>query len=242
MELTLLRHGQGTHNRAAYDHGIGVYLDAAYHDAPLNEMGREQCLGAGQALAGLGLLQAFDLVLVSPLTRALQTATLVFSSSEGAAPPMEACELIREAYGLHHCDSRSSLSLLVPQYPHVSFGSVETDLDEWHSPHARETLQSVTLRCKAFLELLARQYSGSRRVLVVSHGVFLECLCKLIPGAEQGEFLNCELRTVRIASQAPLPPPGLSLATPSPLPLAMHTPSGGAHPPGPLPQGPTFSL
>jgi broad specificity phosphatase PhoE len=154
MELTLLRHGQGTHNHAAFNHGIGIYHDIAYHDAPLNETGREQCLEAGQVLADLGLLPSFDLVLVSPLTRTLQTATLVFSTLEGAAPPMEACELIREAYGLHHCDSRSSLSMLVPQYPHVSFGTVETDLDEWHSPHVRETLYSVTQRCRAFLELL----------------------------------------------------------------------------------------
>lgn len=198
MELTLLRHGQGTHNSAASDHGTAVYLDIAFHDAPLNDVGKEQCLEAGQALAAKGLLHTFELVLVSPLTRTLQTATLVLSALEGAAPPMQACELIREAYGLHPCDSRSSLSALQPLYPRVSFDMVETDLDAWHNPHERETLDSVTERCKTFLELLAREYSGIKHVLVVSHGVFLEYLCKLIPGAEHGEFMNCEMRTVRI--------------------------------------------
>ena len=57
-----------------------------------------------------------DSIIVSPLTRCLQTATLAFLPGDdyfSATPPtFYCCEHIREAFGIHYSDKRRNKSLL----------------------------------------------------------------------------------------------------------------------------------
>ena len=74
-----IRHGESTFNRAWRTNPV----DPLHFDAPLSEVGHEQVLRARPAIAALPV----DLVMVSPLTRALQTAAGLFSAHP-LAPPM----------------------------------------------------------------------------------------------------------------------------------------------------------
>jgi hypothetical protein len=104
-----------------------------------------------------------DVILVSPLTRTMQTATDMFpeaaaaiaaaaassggSPAKGALsmvppivsgqPSFVAIEMCREAHGGHPCDQRRSISILRREFPHVDFSLVDTDEDTWHDPGRR---------------------------------------------------------------------------------------------------------
>ena len=86
------RHGRGLHNVAARDRGKAAYKDPALIDAALDDVGREQANTLGKQLCEAGVL--VDVVLVSPLTRALQTAMVsqVDSSTRLHYPPLCTCK------------------------------------------------------------------------------------------------------------------------------------------------------
>ena len=105
-----VRHGQGIHNEAADRKGCGctchvdgdscVYVDEAILDARLTELGVSQAKG----LLPLSTPLELDLVVVSPLNRAIQTALHGFSS---CSAPFLAHEDCREQMGQHICDKRN---------------------------------------------------------------------------------------------------------------------------------------
>ncbi len=107
-----------------------------------------------------------DVILVSPLTRTIQTATEMFpdaaraiaaaaaasgatSTSSGVTaqslvppvvegyPSFVAIEMCREAHGGHPCDQRRHISVLRREFPHVDFSLVHSDSDTWHDPQRR---------------------------------------------------------------------------------------------------------
>merc|ERR1712183_808628 len=122
-----IRHGEAEHNVAARRHGCQEYRNWAYLDAPLTEKGRGQARDAQKVVLAQMKPQV---VLVSPLTRTLQTAEEVYKplmdSSEGK-PRFEVCEGVRERIGHHPCDKRRTVSELKPQFPQFSFDAI---LDE----------------------------------------------------------------------------------------------------------------
>jgi broad specificity phosphatase PhoE len=204
----LVRHGQGVHNVAAALYGGPAYRDPALKDALLDDTGKAQARALGQRIRDARI--HVDVVLVSPLTRALQTATLMFEGggggegegAGGGAPsvPMDAVELCREAHGGHPCDQRRARSVIEREFPHVSFTGIATDADTWHDPDRRETVRDVSVRCDAFLEVLRAR--KERNIVVVSHGVFLETLLNRSAlvctddAAKVRRFENCEMRSI----------------------------------------------
>src|SRR4051812_4510435 len=78
----LIRHGQSTFNHAYELTGV----DPGHIDAPLTELGHAQVEDARRAMEGVPV----DLVIVSPLTRALQTALGVFRGKD--VPVLVTCK------------------------------------------------------------------------------------------------------------------------------------------------------
>lgn len=205
----LIRHGQGYHNVAAAHHGAAAYKDQTLRDSRLDETGRKQAKALGTQMRERRM--QVDVVLVSPLLRTLETASLMFppqgttttaaaaSNVPSTRPPMVAIELCREAFGGHPCDQRSAVSVVSKEFGHVDFSLVETDVDTWHDPDRRETVREVSIRAEKFLEVLRNR--PERNIAVVSHGVFLETLlnkCGLYTaddGTKGRRFDNCELRS-----------------------------------------------
>ena len=70
--IYLIRHGQSTYNELFDSSGI----DPVHFDAPLSRLGAKQVENARQAAKNLGA----ELVVTSPLTRALETAIGLFSA------------------------------------------------------------------------------------------------------------------------------------------------------------------
>ena len=202
MNVHFFRHGAAISN----DPGLTAsqILEARFLDAPLNDHGREQARAAGRDLAKVLQGTPIDLVLASPLSRALETTELLLSSA-GIAPPVRVIEILREAHGVRPCDARQPRSVAAARFPSFDFSAVETDQDTWHEPTARETMQSLRVRCQQFEAIL--RSLPHRNVIVVSHGVFLEQLLEgslgasVIPPTPPGQrYHNCERRTAILKS------------------------------------------
>lgn len=112
-----IRHGEALHNIVGKIYGDKVYQQ--FEDTTLTANGMRQAIEAN--------VPTPDVVLVSPLTRTLQTATLMFSGV-----PMIALECLKE-YPQHTeiCNRRSSVRVISMLFPHVDFSDCQTDMQPW---------------------------------------------------------------------------------------------------------------
>ncbi|MEY4437221.1 MAG: hypothetical protein RL100_685 [Actinomycetota bacterium] len=162
--LGLLRHGQT-------DWNIDFRLQGVT-DIPLNETGIAQAQDAAVAINQAD----WDLVLTSPLSRAVDTAQIVVR--ENNFPALKVEELLLER----------------------SFGEAEgLSHDEWRARYADtntvpggESLHELQLRSEKLLAHLAEKYSG-QRVLAVTHGALIRKLLRIVSKNEfprEGERLG----------------------------------------------------
>lgn len=204
LQVTFIRHAEGTHNAAYESTGDPAAFQHADHlDALLTDTGRAQANALAEVLVASGF--AADLVVASPLRRALDTARIALAA---LAPPTEvrweADETVRECIGVNPCDRRSSREDLRALFPEFDFACVRSETDElWRSDH-RETEEEMDPRCRALMAKLQRMPEKVRHVIVVSHGSFLRTLFTRVfnPRVGSDDFLlpfeNCEARTVAL--------------------------------------------
>lgn len=107
----------------------------ALKDARLDPTGKAQSVALGVRIREARM--QVDVVLVSPLTRAVETALLMFPSDPAPTVPIVAIELCREAHGGHPCDQRRTISEISKEFPQVNFSQILTDHDAWHRKDRR---------------------------------------------------------------------------------------------------------
>ncbi|MFS8183870.1 histidine phosphatase family protein [Pseudovibrio denitrificans] len=165
MTIYLIRHAQSAFN-AVFD---PQKPDPMIFDAPITELGEAQIMQARSVINRLDIQS----IIVSPLTRALQTACLMF----GDKRPFQINPLVRERV-CHSCDVGRPPHELAQDFPHLDFDH----LDEcwWHkgendhggiSVEPQEILQK---RANEFAEYLKRERIHS--TAVVTHGRFIRAL------------------------------------------------------------------
>jgi broad specificity phosphatase PhoE len=145
-----IRHGQGWHNLLFHALGPSAY---EYRDPALTEKGARQAAAVSPPRV--------DLVLVSPLTRALQTAQIMFPRT-----PQVALECLKE-YPQHTqlCNRRSDVAVLRHLFPKVDFGDLRGN--QWP-----EACFSMPKNVHAVHDLVAS--SGAPRVAIVAHSTWLK--------------------------------------------------------------------
>lgn len=194
--LHCLRHAQGTHNVAVATHGCEAYTMWKFRDARLTPVGVEQAKTAIETASKLRL----DTVLVSPLSRTLQTAQIGMPDAYGSGK-MRVCELIRERHGLNPCDLRREKHELETEFPGVNFDDASfSETDQLWSA-TREPLPELQARANAFLDYIFESPLCGEHVGIVTHNDFLTML--LYDSAlEMGptmpvnrKFKNCELNS-----------------------------------------------
>ena len=183
--ILFVRHAEGWHNKHARElpnwHADALGLTEAYRDARLTPVGEGQARALNAELVANATFAPPDVVVVSTLTRTIQTAALAF---EGFDVPFEATELCRERIADHECDHRRPLSELeatwgpdavdffgVPEDDFLWTERKEVEPDEINAP----TL--CTERSREFLEF--RMERPERRIAVVS-----QCYDRRIAGYE----------------------------------------------------------
>lgn len=129
-----------------------------------------------------------QLVVTSPLTRCLETATHAFPP--GCGVPIVALECVRECVN-YNCDARRPVSELRQQFPHVDFSQIVDDEDPvWAALESRFGPQEahrrpresglsglVAARAQQFVRWL--QQRPERELCVFSHSAFLNTVTTL---------------------------------------------------------------
>jgi len=162
----LIRHGQSTFNA----HYEATGEDPIHFDARLTEKGHAQVAAAQAQLAST----PYDIVIATPLTRAIQTAQGIF----GSRVPIVIDPVHRE-WLCSSCDVGRSIRDLAEDFPMLDFAHLSDPW--WHhgqplNQHgfAIEPEHLLAERVAAFKAMIASR--AEQRIAVVGHGDFFHRL------------------------------------------------------------------
>lgn len=184
-----VRHAEGTHNEANRAHGddtpVTYSTEGAwrYIDARLTNHGIQQCIEARQTLDGI--VNNPQLVVVSPFTRTLQTAHIMFG---GKGRPFIVHHLAKERSGRYTCDKmRPKAQIVADMAPIYAQTRDVIDFDTYGYPgdgndddedatwqEEREPAEQVIARSVELLQWLASR--PEQEIVLVSHSSFLKHL------------------------------------------------------------------
>lgn len=198
-----MRHGEGTHNVAAEKIGYKAYSDERYFDAPLTRKGQTQAERVPTMLKSKDyLFSDVELILSSPLTRAIETSLPTHDAYFGSC--IEIHEALREAMVVgchpHSCNRRRKVSEILARYKgkiknyHHHGGGHKSDDD----PHwVLESDDHIAQRARAVASFLTER--KEKHIAVFSHCVFLNVLFReldLNHHYDNEWFENGEVRTL----------------------------------------------
>ncbi|WP_342022609.1 histidine phosphatase family protein [Arthrobacter citreus] len=172
QRLVLVRHGETDWNQERRLQGRT--------DNPLNGVGRAQAREAGRLLAA----SQWDVVVSSPLMRAVQTAQIIADSTE-LQPAGTVPGLVERDYG-----SAEGLHLN---------GLTEPQLTAALGIGVGEPEDAVAQRGLAALRAVAEQYSG-QRIIAVAHGTLIRLTLSALTGQPYPRVLNGEVVEVPLAA------------------------------------------
>jgi 2,3-bisphosphoglycerate-dependent phosphoglycerate mutase len=178
--LILLRHGQSTWNQENRFTG--------FVDVDLTEKGRQEARAAGRALAG----QPFDVIFVSLLKRAEETADLVVEVLNRQDCPRIADAALNERHygdlqGMNKDEARRKFGI---DQVHIWRRSYDV------APPGGESLKDTCDRVIPYYRstILPRLKRGEN-VLIVAHGNSLRGLLKDLEGLSDEEIVKVEIPT-----------------------------------------------
>jgi broad specificity phosphatase PhoE len=157
--MFLLRHGQSFFNL----HFDRTRKDPGIEDPELTPVGVEQARAAAAALATTPLTR----IIVSPYTRALQTAQPFLRTHAATIVIMHE---VRERAAFS-CDVGTTPDLLAEKFPHHDFDHLPRQW--WHG--GLEPMESTVARADAFRRAMAAR-EDSATTLLVSHWAFILAL------------------------------------------------------------------
>ena len=208
--IHLVRHGQALHNVRAepartagcsFDRFLDLMRQDEEIDNDLTPTGIEQATHVRKTAASL----TPQLILVSPLSRAIDTANIVFGHSSTTVPTV-CLENLRERNGLLLNGQRRTLHYLEGKFPRINFEDIAGGEDTlWHSFGAEilETAEACSKR--AYDSLLYVTTREEKEIAIVAHGGLFHQLTTGLPELIQCDegtskrFHNCELRTVKMS-------------------------------------------
>lgn len=134
-----------------------------------------------------GHLEA-DFLVSSPLSRATETASILFNLDAETVVTDELC--IERDYGLMEGASQAEVAAMKVSY--VKVGGIEHSLD----PPGGETFQELRERADSFLELLL--HAPAERTACVTHQIFLQQLHGVLRGLDPMESLAIDIHPLGI--------------------------------------------
>jgi broad specificity phosphatase PhoE len=157
--MFLLRHGQSYFNL----HFNATRIDPGIEDPELTPLGEEQAIAAASRLAAIPLTR----IIVSPYTRALQTAVPIL---KGRPVIAEVMHEVRERAAFV-CDVGSTPKFLAQRFPQHEFAHLPV---KWWSS-SPETEEQIIARADEFRRAMAPR-DDHATTLLVSHWAFLLAL------------------------------------------------------------------
>jgi broad specificity phosphatase PhoE len=171
--MILLRHGQSEFNL----HFGATRRDPGITDPRLTELGHAQAEQAADHLADEGI----ERIIVSPYTRALQTARPIGAR---LGVPLRVDPIVRERFAFA-CDIGSPRAALERDWPGHDFSAIQ---EVWW-PDNEEPETSILDRARLFRNELATRHDWAN-TLVVSHWGFILSLTG--QSVANGQWLRCD--------------------------------------------------
>jgi broad specificity phosphatase PhoE len=172
--MILLRHGQSEFNL----HFTRTRRDPGITDPKLTELGHQQAEAAALALPGRVEIRR---IIVSPYTRALQTAAPL---ARRLGLPLMVNPIVRERYAFT-CDVGSPVTALKAQFPEVGLDHLE---EVWW-PAQEEPAEQILARAARFRGEMAALEDWAHTVVVSHWGFILSMTGKSVGN---GEWLDCD--------------------------------------------------
>ena len=169
-ELYLVRHGETDWNRQHRIQGLT--------DIPLNETGRDQARAAGRLLAR----RPWDGIVTSPLSRAVETASII-AAEAGLSEPEQVQALVERNYG---------------EGEGLDFAEINRRYPDRSVVPGQETRDEVIARVVPALRELAASRPG-QSIIVVSHGgAIRSALMAADPAGDHGMISNGSVHSFRV--------------------------------------------
>jgi len=167
--LYCIRHGESTHNVLYKKHGMKTFFDKNYYDTKLTELGENQALELGNTWNDK---EKMDIVLVSPLSRTLQTAMNIF---KGTNIKIIALDCLKEyPQGKHTCNKRDTSNNLSNKFPQIDFSLLDSNEDEMWSKTEIESIQSLLDRMNKMYDFIeTKNYTN---IALVGHNSFISMI------------------------------------------------------------------
>ncbi|WP_375464987.1 histidine phosphatase family protein [uncultured Methylobacterium sp.] len=186
--IVCIRHGESTFNAAHRETG----RDPGHLDARLTARGQGQARAARAALEAI----PFDLVVTSPLTRAIETSAILFGAHP--ASPKIMVEVLHRECQESSCDVGRAASEIAAEFPHLDVGHLPEVW--WHAEdglaadgYPVEPRRLFDGRVAAFRDWLRARPETT--IAVVGHGTFFFHLT--------GVWLdNCETVELDLAAES----------------------------------------
>jgi broad specificity phosphatase PhoE len=160
----LIRHGHSLHNELFHKIGVQAFRIPLTIDSPLTQEGHLQSIEFGQSWQKK---KEIELVLVSPLTRTLETCMNIFGDTE---IPIISQEFLREyPIGEDTCNKRSSLTLLKNHFPKIEF-RLDVDRDTLWKEDYRENMIELEQRLEKMITYLQKR--PEKNIAIVGHSSF----------------------------------------------------------------------
>lgn len=202
--LYLVRHGESAGNvarEAAHRAGEKVIsIQTRDVDVPLSELGERQAIALGKWFGDMPVEERPNVILTSPYLRARDTAAIV---AEAAHLPRDSYSLLvderlrEKEFGILDRLTRSGIETFHPEQ--AEFRRLLGKF--YHRPPGGESWCDVILRLRSAIEMISREYSAER-VLLVCHSVVVLCMRYLLEHMtedqilaidRQGEIANCSV-------------------------------------------------
>lgn len=208
--VVLIRHGNSTYNAWREETLRNCRCCSSRwtaHDAPLSEKGEQQVRQLHDTVRALNLHQEVQLIVTSPLSRAISTARGGFwGPASGDAirqrPPMVALALVAERLDTA-CDIGKPRSELERSFRDVDFSLVEEFW--WYGgkdnrprpgqPHEREPWSVCHRRIEETIRWLQRRPETC--IAVVGHSAFFQAMTR-----SWSKLPNCGIMEIRISSSS----------------------------------------
>ena len=163
--LYLIRHGHSLHNELYHKIGVNAFRHPEMIDSPLTNEGNIQSIELGYSWTDK---HKIELVIVSPLTRALETCMNIFGDTE---IPIECYEFLREyPIGEHTCNKRSSLTNIKNKFPKINF-NLDIDIDTLWENDRRETINELEQRIEMMVQFIKSR--NEKNIAIISHSSFI---------------------------------------------------------------------
>lgn len=179
-KIVCIRHGKALHN--VLFKKIGKLAYSNYRDTPLVLDGIKQTIELAQTWNDR---KKIDLVIVSPTSRTLDTATNIFYEKN---VKMIALDCTIEFPNSDYCNKRNDLLVLKTHYPHVDFSYITEE--EYNKPNI-ETVDQLKDRINTFKKFVLER--KEENIAFVNHSSFLKCMMGMEIGDEKNELNHCHV-------------------------------------------------